>query len=198
MTGVQTCALPILDLKNKQQQDEADRLERQKYFKMLSQFKHISDPTFDKLYQMMKSDSVANLPMIYDMALAIEMSGVRGMDVDIDTGELSKTKTKAQIEQETQKLKSGEPTTIFTQSKAAPNQNETELFEQNVVSAMVHSMTGQRGVSNSTLGGDPIFDFNTYNANIGNKFVSYEEEQGEQNRNAENEDLADRMLAGEN
>ena len=112
----------FLDRKNKAVADEAERTERQKYFKLLSQFKHIGDATFEKLYRMMSDDSVANLPMIYDMAIAIEKQAFEGRDIDVDTGEISKIKSKDEIQAEIDKLKSGEATTIFKRKETKPKQ----------------------------------------------------------------------------
>jgi hypothetical protein len=100
--------------KNKQ---DAERMERQKYFAYISQFKNVGDATLASLHKMIAQDSIANLPIIYDLMPSIERYGFNKMDLDVETGELTKFKSREDVEKELAKVKSGESSTVF---KAKP------------------------------------------------------------------------------
>lgn len=185
-----------LDRKNKMETDSANRLERQKYFAALSQFKHIGEDDFQALYQMMARDSIANLPMIIDMAQKMEEYAIKGESINPETGEITKLESesarKLRKQLEEIKAKSGK-----AQVTAAQEENEDTAFEENVMSAFVRSQMGDKGVADSSIKRDPLFDFNMYKDVVEGRLTSYEEGSGEQNTaNMEDESVADQMMSG--
>ena len=166
-----------LDRKNRMDDDSAARLERQQYFAALSQFRHISEEDFTNLYKMMSRDSIANLPMILDMARELN-NDVLESD---KRGEINTTPQK--------------PRVPMTQADVEELNNDA--FEQDVMSAFVSAQMGVKGVASSSLGRDPLFDFNTYKDVVEGRLVSYEESSGEQNaQSMEDESVAEQMMYG--
>lgn len=174
----------------KSEQDMADRLERQSYYAKLSQFKHIDDETFASLYKMMREDSIANLPMLYDMAARIEKGAIEGVNIDPETGEVTKLKTKKSKAQQRTKEEQQ-----FYDEQAA---NEDQALADVVASAMIRSQMGAAGVSDATLRGrrDPLLDFNAYRDAVESRFSSYDEGSGEQNKQGDEENLDDMYASG--
>lgn len=171
----------FIDRKNRLDEQQAERLERQDYFKDLSQFTHIDDKSFDKLYAMMKVDSVKNLPMILDMAEMMEESAL-----------LNKSAPFSFIDNK----RGAEDSPVFL---SASEENEAQNFEQLVASAVQRSLMG-KGVSDAVMRSrrDPIFNFDSYRDGVEGRHVSFEESDGEQNRyGREDESVEDRLMYGE-
>lgn len=172
----------FIDRKNRLEDQQAERLERQDYFKDLSQFTHIDDKSFDRLYNMMKRDSIKNLPMIMDMAEMMEEAALLKSQVPFSF------------------IGNKPESNGATKMDTAAEENESQDFEQLVASAVQKSLMGDRGISDATMRSrrDPIFNFDSYRDGVEGRFVSFEESDGEQNRyGREDESVEDRLMYGE-
>ena len=174
----------------KSEQEMADRMQRQTYYAKLSQFRNIDDETFASLYKMMREDSIANLPMIYDMAARIEKSAIEGQNIDPETGEISDMPKK--------KSKASQRTKEEQQFYDEQSANDDQALADVVQSAVMRSIMGDKGVSDATLRGrrDVLLDFAAYRDAVESRFSSYDEQSGDQNRNTDEDSLDDLYAAG--
>lgn len=180
----------------KSDKEMADRMERQKYFAMLSQFRHIGDETFADLHRMMREDAIANLPMIYDMAANIERQAIEGRNVNPDTGEVTPLPTSRDRANE----RTPEEQRFYEEQFANAEQDpDDQALSDMVGSALVRSVMGETGVSDATLRGrrDPMLDFSAYRDAVESRLTSYNENAGDQNRASDDDTVEDMIARGD-